>query len=42
MASDISATSGEGFAIVAAAAALAIIIVYPLLQMILKMFGITI
>jgi hypothetical protein len=39
---DISATSGEGFAIVVGAAALAIIVVYPLLQMILKMFGITV
>jgi hypothetical protein len=42
MAEGISAKSGEGFLIVAGAAALAIIIVYPLLQMILKMFGITI
>lgn len=40
--SDISVKSGEGFAIVALAAALAIILVYPLLQTIAKMLGITI
>jgi len=39
---DISAMSGEGFGIVVLAAAMAMILVYPLLQMVLKMFGITI
>ncbi len=39
---DLSVHSGEGFGIVVLAAAAAIILVYPFLQMILKMFGITI
>ena len=38
----VSASSGHGFLIVALAAAAAIIIVYPLLQSIAKMFGMTI
>jgi hypothetical protein len=38
----VSAMSGEGFGIVVLAAAAAMILVYPLLQMIAKMFGITI
>jgi hypothetical protein len=42
MAESISAASGEGFGIVVLAAAAAVILVYPFLQMILKMFGITV
>jgi hypothetical protein len=40
--SEHSIHSSEGFGIVVAAAALALILVYPLLQMVAKMFGITI
>jgi hypothetical protein len=39
---DISALSGEGFGIVVLAAAVAVILIYPFLQMIAKMFGITV
>lgn len=39
---DVDARSGEGFGIIVLAAAAAVILVYPFLQMILKMFGITI
>jgi hypothetical protein len=42
MAEHVSAMSGEGFGIVVLAAAAAIVLVYPFLQMILKMFGISI
>jgi hypothetical protein len=42
MADTVSAASGEGFGIVVLAAAAAVILVYPFLQMILKMFGITV
>lgn len=42
MAESVSVYSGEGFGIVVLAAAAAVMIVYPLLQMILKMFGITV
>lgn len=38
----VSAMSGHGFAIVAGAAFVAIVILYPLLQAIAKMFGVTI
>lgn len=39
---DISVRTGEGFGIVVLATAAAMILVYPILQMLLKMFGITI
>ena len=40
--SSVSVYSGEGFGIVVLAAAAAVILVYPFLQMILKMFGISV
>ncbi len=40
--SDISALEGEGFGLVVLAAAAAVILIYPFLQMIAKMFGIII
>lgn len=42
MATEYSAASGEGFGIVVLAAAAAVILIYPFLQMILKMFGISV
>jgi hypothetical protein len=39
---ELSVHSGEGFGIVVIAAAVALILVYPLLQMVARMFGITI
>jgi hypothetical protein len=42
MAENISASSGHGFLIVMLATVAAIVLVYPLLQSIAKMFGISI
>jgi hypothetical protein len=42
MAESVSAMSGEGFGIVVLAAAAAVILIYPFLQLIAKMFGISI
>jgi hypothetical protein len=39
---DVHAMSGEGFGLIVLAAAAAVILIYPLLQQIARMFGIVI